>query len=148
MDRLYTKFVDCCIKCTHSNVIKHRIMVNVQGGSNKTGTNCDLFTHKSSRSYLNHLVITFSRQYLFIFAPVHILISCHTQFVMLSSISTSNVTKSHSHQRQTERWMQSSINTPWKHNTCCSTESLSSLLGVPCFHSLSPILSKPPTTWY
>jgi hypothetical protein len=28
----------------------------VQGGSNMTGTNCDLFTHKSSRSYLNHLV--------------------------------------------------------------------------------------------
>jgi hypothetical protein len=27
-----------------------------QGGSNMTGTNCDLFTHKSSRSYLNHLV--------------------------------------------------------------------------------------------
>jgi hypothetical protein len=23
-----------------------------------TGTNCDLFTHKSSRSYLNHLVHT------------------------------------------------------------------------------------------
>ena len=23
-----------------------------------TGTNCDLFTHKSSRSYLNHLVLT------------------------------------------------------------------------------------------
>ena len=23
-----------------------------------TGTNCDLFTHKSSRSYLNHLVIS------------------------------------------------------------------------------------------
>jgi hypothetical protein len=30
---------------------------NIQGGSNITGTNCDLFTHKSSRSYLNHLVI-------------------------------------------------------------------------------------------
>jgi hypothetical protein len=29
---------------------------NVQGGSNMTGTNCDLFIHKSSRSYLNHLV--------------------------------------------------------------------------------------------
>ena len=29
---------------------------NIQGGSNMTGTNCDLFTHKSSRSYLNHLV--------------------------------------------------------------------------------------------
>ena len=29
----------------------------IQGGSNMTGTNCDLFTHKSSRSYLNHLVL-------------------------------------------------------------------------------------------
>jgi hypothetical protein len=29
----------------------------VQCGSNMTGTNCDLFTHKSSRSYLNHLVL-------------------------------------------------------------------------------------------
>ena len=28
----------------------------VQGGSNMTGTKCDLFTHRSSRSYLNHLV--------------------------------------------------------------------------------------------
>jgi hypothetical protein len=28
----------------------------IQGGSNMTRTNCDLFTHKSSRSYLNHLV--------------------------------------------------------------------------------------------
>jgi hypothetical protein len=28
----------------------------IQGGSNMTGTNCDLFTHKSSPSYLNHLV--------------------------------------------------------------------------------------------
>jgi hypothetical protein len=31
----------------------------IQGGSNMTGTNCDLFTHKSSRSYLNHLVFCF-----------------------------------------------------------------------------------------
>jgi hypothetical protein len=31
---------------------------NVQGGSNMTGTNCDLFTHKYSRSYLNHLVFS------------------------------------------------------------------------------------------
>ena len=29
---------------------------DIKGGSNMTGTNCDLFTHKSSRSYLNHLV--------------------------------------------------------------------------------------------
>jgi hypothetical protein len=31
--------------------------VVIQGGSNMTGTNCDLFTHKQSRSYLNHLVV-------------------------------------------------------------------------------------------
>jgi hypothetical protein len=31
--------------------------MEIQGGSNMTGTNCDLFTHKSSRSYLNHLVL-------------------------------------------------------------------------------------------
>ena len=34
----------------------------VQGGSNMTGTNCDLFTHKSSRSYLNHLVFCMVQQ--------------------------------------------------------------------------------------
>jgi hypothetical protein len=28
----------------------------LQGSTNMTGTNCDLFTHKSSRSYLNHVV--------------------------------------------------------------------------------------------
>ena len=38
-------------------LIKHFInMYLVQGGSNMTGTNCDLFTHNQSRSYLNHLV--------------------------------------------------------------------------------------------
>jgi hypothetical protein len=31
-------------------------MVLIQGGSNMTGTNCVLFTHNQSRSYLNHLV--------------------------------------------------------------------------------------------
>jgi hypothetical protein len=31
----------------------------IRGGSNMTGTNCDLFTHKSSRSYLNHLVFIY-----------------------------------------------------------------------------------------
>jgi hypothetical protein len=34
-----------------------------------TGTNCDLFTHKSSRSYLNHLVYLASNPYV----TVHIL---------------------------------------------------------------------------
>jgi hypothetical protein len=33
------------------------VNTNVQGGSNMTGTNCGLFTHKSSLSYLNHLVL-------------------------------------------------------------------------------------------
>jgi hypothetical protein len=40
--------------------VKNEVVVayyKVQGGSNMTGTNCDLFTHKSSRSYLNHLVL-------------------------------------------------------------------------------------------
>jgi hypothetical protein len=29
---------------------------DIRGGSNMTGTNCDLFTQNQSRSYLNHLV--------------------------------------------------------------------------------------------
>jgi hypothetical protein len=29
---------------------------DIQGGSNMTGTNCDLFTHNQSRPYLNHIV--------------------------------------------------------------------------------------------
>jgi hypothetical protein len=32
-------------------------VVDIQGGSYMTGTNCDLFTHKYSRSYLNQLVL-------------------------------------------------------------------------------------------
>jgi hypothetical protein len=35
---------------------QHLFIFYVQGGSNMTGTNCDLFTHNQSRSYLNHLV--------------------------------------------------------------------------------------------
>jgi hypothetical protein len=34
-----------------------REALDIQGGSNLTGTNCDLFTHNQSRSYLNHLVV-------------------------------------------------------------------------------------------
>ena len=30
--------------------------IDIQGGSNMTGTDCLQFTHKKSRSYLNHLV--------------------------------------------------------------------------------------------
>jgi hypothetical protein len=38
--------------------IQRDIAIYVQGGLNMTGTNCDLFTHNQSRSYLNHLVHT------------------------------------------------------------------------------------------
>jgi hypothetical protein len=37
-------------------VLRDTECVYIQGGSNMTGTNYDLFTHKSSWSYLNHLV--------------------------------------------------------------------------------------------
>jgi hypothetical protein len=37
------------------------VLTMVQGGSNMTGKNCDLFTHKSSRSYLNHFVYHISK---------------------------------------------------------------------------------------
>ena len=42
--------------CSAHHILLHFIALILQGGLNMTGTNCDLFTHKSSRSYLNHLV--------------------------------------------------------------------------------------------
>jgi hypothetical protein len=42
------------IQAQYITFIKNK---DVQGGSNMTGTNCDLFTHKLSRSYLSHLVV-------------------------------------------------------------------------------------------
>jgi hypothetical protein len=44
--------------CTKTKYSIRITSCHIQGGSNMTGTNCDLFTHKSSRSYLNHLVIS------------------------------------------------------------------------------------------
>jgi hypothetical protein len=52
----YTHRRACTSPCTRENTHAHTD-IHVQGGSNMTGTNFDLFTHKSSRSYLNHLVI-------------------------------------------------------------------------------------------
>jgi hypothetical protein len=46
-------------KSGQGEILLDRIEWYIQGGWNMTGTNCDLFTHKSSRSYLNHLVHTF-----------------------------------------------------------------------------------------
>ena len=57
---LYSRL--CCIQ-NHRVQITFKIKfclelhsLDIQGGSNMTGTNCDLFTHNYSRSYLNHLV--------------------------------------------------------------------------------------------
>ena len=52
-----------CTSCTGSSTGKRaqkhgKLSGLIQCGSNMTGTNCDLFTNKSSRSYLNHLVHT------------------------------------------------------------------------------------------
>jgi hypothetical protein len=43
-------------RCSQKTAAISGMFSKVQGGSNMTGTNCDLFTHKQSRSYLNHLV--------------------------------------------------------------------------------------------
>jgi hypothetical protein len=58
------------------------IYSHVQGGSNMTGTNCDLFTHKSSRSYLNHLVVS---MWVTVYYVVQLLFpSCVLLFVMFN----------------------------------------------------------------
>jgi hypothetical protein len=38
-------------------VFENKATLNIQGGSNMTGTNCDLFTYNQSRSYLNHFLL-------------------------------------------------------------------------------------------
>jgi hypothetical protein len=38
------------------SIIPRILYTHIQGGSNMTGTECGLFTHNQSRSYLNHLV--------------------------------------------------------------------------------------------
>ena len=44
---------------------------DIQGGSNMTGTNCDLYTYKQSRSYLNHpVLVTIWESHIFI-RPFH-----------------------------------------------------------------------------
>jgi hypothetical protein len=40
----------------HLACLRASLTYFIQGGSNMTGTNCDLFTHNQSRSYLNHIV--------------------------------------------------------------------------------------------
>jgi hypothetical protein len=49
----FYKFIGCVV---YKKVFILQYLIILQGGANMTGTNCDLFTHKSSRSYLDHLV--------------------------------------------------------------------------------------------
>jgi hypothetical protein len=49
-------FKDCVLFMSSPPCKTQPVSRKIQDGSNMTGTNCDLFTHKSSRSYLNHLV--------------------------------------------------------------------------------------------
>jgi hypothetical protein len=56
------------------------LLEQLQGGSNMTGTNCDLFTHSQSRSYLNHLVLGLRSQgrlCLIQFDLLRLFISCY-----------------------------------------------------------------------
>jgi hypothetical protein len=52
LNYIIQKFL-CTVVLQWPRVIPFKI---IQGGSNMTGTNCDLFTHNQSWSYLNHLV--------------------------------------------------------------------------------------------
>ena len=63
--REYTRIKDktklrawSCISIQYNKYFALSPIKQIQGGSNMTGTNCDLFTYNQSRSYLNHLVIT------------------------------------------------------------------------------------------
>jgi len=51
-------------KHQHTSKQEHTTNVVIQGGSNMTGTDVARFTHKQSRSYLNHLVQSKSRRLL------------------------------------------------------------------------------------
>jgi len=50
--------------------------VYIQGGSNMTGTDVARFTHKQSRSYLNHLVYMYTYTYTHTHTHIYIYIQC------------------------------------------------------------------------
>jgi hypothetical protein len=56
------------------------VCMYVQGGSNMTGTNCDLFTHNQSRSYLNHLV------YMYVYTCWANYNLCASRFIIINII--------------------------------------------------------------
>ena len=65
----------------------------LQGGSNMTGTNCDLFTHNQSRSYLNHLVLTTQHSFFFKIKLINRLKNQlrHTNSINMATHGTTNV---------------------------------------------------------
>jgi hypothetical protein len=84
--------------------------VHIQGGSNMTGTNCDLFTHNQSRSYLNHLVFAPHSVSLCMSKPLHS--RCSSVFTALvlehklvqySGVKMINIS-SHSKHRTSKFW--------------------------------------------
>jgi hypothetical protein len=56
---------------------------HLQGGSNMTETNCDLFTHNQSRAYLNHLVRYLLSHYKSFFFHYFLLNSCKASVINL-----------------------------------------------------------------
>jgi hypothetical protein len=66
-DDVYSELLRMSLDMIPSLIITITTIINIQGGSNMTGTNCDLFTHKSSRSYLNHLLLN---SYFYVFLTV------------------------------------------------------------------------------
>jgi hypothetical protein len=66
-----------CVLCTViTRMLLDHIRIIVQGGSNMTGTNCDLFTHKQSRSYLNHLVHMDTSFIILLYTPLSFCVLC------------------------------------------------------------------------
>jgi hypothetical protein len=65
----------------------------LQGGSNMTGTNCDLFTHKQSLSFLNHLVymhLTRNKKTIHEFKIAEYKFEGISRFTYLGSVLTEN----------------------------------------------------------
>jgi len=61
----YPTYLHMCAR-THARMyVCMYARIYVQGGSNMTGTDVARFTHKQSRSYLNHLVYEKVKQFLY-----------------------------------------------------------------------------------
>jgi hypothetical protein len=66
-------------------VTKKLVNEYIQGGSNMTGTNCDLFTHNQSGSYLNYLVYWLGTGKIFNFlnSLLHEVLGCAPTIILM-----------------------------------------------------------------